>query len=193
MKPHFKTVSLARICGILALMLLASGGSSLYAQDAQAAEEEPSRTVVESRYTELRSTIKRNYFMFKDDVTVTANNMTVSCDYLEVITMRSGDPDATIGQIGDILSVIAKGNVVILQAGRQALCGKAEVYPLEGRVVMTENPVVVEEGARVSGCIITLIKGERKARIEPCEGAEGPSRSTVILDGLPDIGPDPEE
>ena len=55
----------------------------------------PVPTVIESGAAEMVSTEKETTFTFRNGVTVTATNMKLTCDHLEVVARRSGDPSAT--------------------------------------------------------------------------------------------------
>jgi hypothetical protein len=57
--------------------------------------------------------------------------------------------------------------VRIIQGDRVAVCGRAEVFPSEEKVVLTENPSVTDsEGNAASGPRIILFRGQRRAVIE---------------------------
>ena len=58
----------------------------------------PVPTVIESGSAEMVSTDKETTFTFRNGVTVTGTNLKLTCDHLEVIARRSGDPSATFGK-----------------------------------------------------------------------------------------------
>jgi lipopolysaccharide export system protein LptA len=165
----------------LALGLLA--GSS---QLASAQTQELQSTVIDSEQLDMRSTDTLTTFVFSRKVTVTGTNLKLTCDRLEVITTRKGDPTATIGKLGRFKSLIAEGNVLIVQADREAACGRAEVLPDDDKIILTEHPVIKDltNGATATGPKMVLYRGERRAVIE---GAEAdPSR--IILPAIKDLG-----
>ncbi|MGJ3243443.1 MAG: LptA/OstA family protein [Opitutales bacterium] len=165
-----------RILTVLSFLL--AGG--LTARDAS--------TVITSERLEMTTNASRNAFVFEGDVRVEATNMTATCDRLEVLANRrpGSDPDAAIGQIGRIESIIATGHVVISQAGRTARAGRAEIFPQEGKVILTEAPRLVDErGVTATGQRMILEQGKKRALIE------GGGR--VILPEMPDLGFDAEE
>src|SRR5687767_13156031 len=82
----------------------------------------PVPTVIESGSAEMVSTAKETTFTFRNGVTVTATNMKLTCDHLEVIALRSGDPAATFGKQEDFKSLVAIGGVRIVQSDREATC-----------------------------------------------------------------------
>ena len=145
-------------------------------------------TVVRSESLEMTSNSQHNYFYFTDNVTINGNNLLVKCDNLEVTASRSGEADATIGRIGVIKKIIAIGSVEILQAGRAALAGRAELLPAEDKIILTDSPKILDRKAVVSGWRITLIKGKRTAIVENNPDDNEGHRPTVVLDALPDFG-----
>lgn len=146
----------------------------------------PVPTVIESGKAEMVSTEKETTFTFQDRVTVTATNMKLLCDQLVVVARRSGDPKATIGNPEKFKSMVATGNVRIIQNDREATCGRAEVFPEQDKVVLTENPRVSFHGEEqvVTGPRMELYRGERRAVVLGDET----SRPTITLPPLKDLG-----
>lgn len=143
-------------------------------------------TVIDSEQLDMRSTDTQTTFIFTKNVTVTGTNLKLTCDRLEVITTRKGDPTATIGKLGRFKSLIAEGNVHIVQSDREAACGRAEVLPDDDKIILTDHPVIKDlaNGATATGPKMVLYRGERRAVIE---GAEAdPSR--IILPAIKDLG-----
>ncbi len=151
--------------------------------------EDMPRTVVDSDALVMNATDGQNFFYFTGNVRVTGTNLTVTCERLDVVTTRKeDDTEAVIGQLTAIESIVASGKVEIFQGDRQITAGRAVLNPREGRVVLTDNPKIIDQDVEVSGWRITLLKGERKALVEanPEQGQGG--RPTVMLDSLPDLG-----
>lgn len=117
---------------------------------------------------EMVSTDATTTITFRDKVVVTGTNMKLSCDYLEVVVVRKGDKTATLGKLEKFRSLLATGNVVIVQGDREAACGRAEVLPEQDKVILSENPVVVDrdQATRFAGEKITMFRGERKLQID---------------------------
>lgn len=172
------------ISGMLVCMLTCAAVSPAFAGE----DEDLPRTIVESDALEMNATDDQNFFYFTGNVRVTGTNLGVTCDRLEVVTSRTGESEATIGEITAIESIVATGGVEIFQAGRRITAGRAELSPREGLVVLTDQPKIIDGEVEVSGWRITLLKGERKALVEadPEQGQGG--RPTVKLDSLPDLG-----
>src|SRR5688500_12793993 len=151
-----------------------------------AAATPPVPTVIESGSAEMVSTEKETIFTFRNGVTVTATNMKLTCDHLEVIALRSGDPAATFGKQENFKSRVAVGSVRIVQSDREATCDRAEVFPGEDKVVLTGNPQVRSTDGQysASGPKMVLHRGERRAEIV----REGGERPRIILPPMKDLG-----
>lgn len=151
----------------------------------------PVPTVIESGSADMVSTDKETTFTFRKDVVVTATNMKLHCDELVVVARRSGDAAATIGKQEKFKSMLATGNVRIIQNDREATCGRAEVFPDEDKVVLTENPRVRIQGDDhvITGPRMELHRGERRAVILGDETA----RPRITLPPLKDLGYEKEK
>lgn len=145
-------------------------------------------TVIESGSAEMTSTDKETTFTFRKNVTVTGTNMKITCDELVVVAKRAGDPAATLGKQENFKSLIATGNVHIIQSDREATCGRAAVYPGDDKVELTESPVVrsIKEGWTQTGPKMVLYRGQRRAVIE----GTATERPKLILPPLKDLGYD---
>ena len=160
---------------------------------ARSAEPAPVPTVIESGAAEMVSTETETTFSFTKGVTVTATNMTLTCEDLVVVATRTGDPSATLGNQQNFKSLIATGGVRIVQNDREATAARAEVFPGDDKVILSGDPVVrnIGEGTELSGkgMQLVLYRGQRRAVIE------GPQGTRVRLTGpsLKDLGFDPEK
>ena len=116
----------------------------------------------------------------------TGNDLTLTCDFLKVIATRIGDKSATLGKYGKFKYLLATGHVRIVQGDRTATCGRAEVFPGEDRIVLTENPVVkIEtEHYEASGPRMVLYRGQRRAVIE----GTPQERTHITLPAMKDLG-----
>lgn len=129
----------------------------------------PQPTVIESDGPgEMVSTDQETTITFHDNVRVTGTNMKLACDYLQVIVIRTGDKSATLGKLEKFRSMLATGNVHMIQGDREAACGRAEVLPEQEKVILTDHPVVVDrdQNTRIAGEKITLLRGQRKVEVE---------------------------
>jgi lipopolysaccharide export system protein LptA len=149
------------------LSVLAAAGLLPVLAPAQSAA--PQTTVVESDGRgDMVSTDTETTFTFRDNVRVTGTNMKLTCDYLEVVVVRTGDQSATLGKMDKFRSMLATGNVHMIQGDREAACGRAEVRPEEEKVVLSDHPVVVDrdQNTRIAGEKITMLRGQRKVEVE---------------------------
>lgn len=126
-------------------------------------------TVIESDGPgEMVSTDLETTITFRDNVRATGTNLRLTCDYLEVVVIRSGDKSATLGKIDKFRSMLATGHVHIVQDRRDAACGRADVLPEQEMVILTDHPVIVDhdQDTRIAGEKITLFRGQRKVEVE---------------------------
>ena len=121
--PRFPLLALAA--------LLAAPAAWLLAADA------PQPTVITSDVFESQSTANETTTVYTGHVVVTGTDLKLNCNRLLVISSRTGDPAATIGQQDKFKYLLATGQVRIVSAQREATCGRAEVLPLEDKVTLT--------------------------------------------------------
>ena len=153
----------------LLLALLAAPGL-LSAADLKPVVPAPVPTVITSTSMEMWSTDTETRSIFKENVTVTGNNLRITCDKLDVTAVRlvgkdgKDDKKDTVPAMEKFKTLVATGNVHIVQGNREVTCGRAEVFPGEDRVVLTEKPVVIDnDGPYVAtGERIVLLRGERR-------------------------------
>lgn len=159
----------------------------LFAGSVLHAAVEPPPTVIEcAGLAETISTDTETIATFRDQVVITGNNLKLYCDFLKVVAIRKGDPTATLGQYGYFKSLVATGRVRIVQGDREATCGRAEVFPNEDRIVLSENPVVrsFDDQYVVTGPEILLYRGQRRAVVKGTEE----QRSRITLPTIKDLG-----
>lgn len=120
-------------------------------------------------------------------ITIRTDTLLVTCDTAEVISSRQGSDDTleSNSSIGAIDYILAKGNVEITQAGSKALAGKAEIFPAEHKLILEDNPRIVDQYGTVSGYRIVFLQGERRIKIESGEEQE---RSHISLNNVEEIG-----
>jgi lipopolysaccharide export system protein LptA len=127
---------------------------------------EPQTTVIESEQFDFSSTDTETLAVFTGKVVAITTNQRLTCDRLEIVAVRSGDPDAAIGKIEAFKSFVATGNVRIIQGDREAACGRAEVRPGDNKIVLTGQPVVVDHSVNWTwtGDELEMLRGERQIR-----------------------------
>lgn len=152
-------MTLSRLLPLLAAALLA-----VPVLQAQSAPEQP--TVITSDSLDMRSTEQETTSIFTGNVVVTATNLRLTCDRLEVVAYRHPDPTAAIGRVERFKSLLAEGRVRIVQGDREAACGRAEVLPGEERLVLRDQPVLVDRAAdwTYTGEELVLLRGERQVK-----------------------------
>lgn len=123
---------------------------------------------------------------FRDSVVAIGNGISLDCDFLKVIATRVGDKTATLGKYGKFRYMLATGHVRITQGDRVATSGRAEVFPEEDRIVLTEEPVVriASDNYEASGPRMILYRGQRRAVIE----GNPNQRTHIMLPAIKDLG-----
>jgi lipopolysaccharide export system protein LptA len=166
------------------LPLLATALALAVLPAARAAE--PQVTTIDSVSLESVSTDTETTTVCRDDVVAVGTDMTLHCDFLKVVATRIGDKTVTLGKYGNFKYMLATGHVKIVQGDRVATCGRAEVFPGEDRIVLTESPVVEikSEGYKVYGPRMVLYKGQRRAVVEGTPGQP----SHISLPAIKDLG-----
>jgi len=128
--------------------------------------EEPPPTEITSTSLEMWSNpdSTETHAIFTGNVTVTGNEIRLTCDRLEILAERIGDKTATIGKLDKFKFLIATGKVNIVQGDREASCGRAEVYPREDKIVLTDKPVVIDHSGPTvaTGDLIEMLRGQRR-------------------------------
>jgi len=121
-------------------------------------------TIIESTTLEMRSSDTETTAIFDGNVVVTGTNLKITCDYLEVVASRLGNLTDTVAKLDQFKSLIAVGRVHIVQGDREVTCGRAEVFPREEKIVLTEIPVVIDKSGPyvATGTKIVLLRGERR-------------------------------
>jgi lipopolysaccharide export system protein LptA len=147
---------------LLRLSLLAPLAAGLL----RAQTAEVKTTDIWSEQFDLRSTDTETTSVFTGKVIATSTNLRLTCDRLEIVATRKGDPAATIGKIEGFKSFVATGNVRIIQGDREAACGRAEILPGDDKIVLTGQPVVVDHTVKWTwtGDELEMLRGERQIR-----------------------------
>lgn len=173
------------IRNIIIFVWLSGAIVCLVAQESEEAADGLMNTVITSDSLDMVSGDEISEFHFKGNVSVVGTNLNMSSDELLVTAIKIGDTDATVSSSSTVNKIIAIGNVKVNQEGRTAESGRAEFFPEDKTVLLTEDPVVTEGDRRVSGDKITWSHGERRARVE--------GSTMVSLGAIPDLGIDPNQ
>jgi lipopolysaccharide export system protein LptA len=127
------------------------------------AEEPPKPTVITSDEFAAHSTDAETVSLFTNHVVATATNLKMTCDRMEVITTKVANKTDTVGKPSQFKHMVATGHVHIWQEDREATCGRAEVLPLEDKIILTENPSVTDRanGSVGTGDVIEIRRNQR--------------------------------
>ncbi len=154
---------------------------------------EPTR-IVSNRQSLVGGTKADRYF-FEGDVEITGDGVKGSCDRIEVVMLKPQAGAQAQSKERGIDKIILFGNVKMEQGLKVATCGRADVYPKAGTVVMTDNPVVInnEDNTRAEGPRIVYVNGTKGVRIEPMleeqfnaidDSQTPPKRPTLLLPAI---------
>ena len=132
---------------------------SLAAQAAHAAAPQSSSTtrVVSEKMT--YDSVK-NQVVFEGKVHVTRPTMQIWSDVLTVVLDNSGKKNEKANSNsmgmggGKAERIIAERNVRIVQDNKAGTCGKATYHVNQGKIVMEQNPVIVDGENRLRGKVI---------------------------------------
>jgi lipopolysaccharide export system protein LptA len=139
-----------------------------------AAETPPQRTELRAHRTELVTVGNETTAVCTRgpaaQVTLTGTNLKITCDRLEIVALGVGDKSSVAPTLEKFKYLLATGNVVIVQGDREARCGRAEVLPLENKIVLTENPRVIDRGSDWEDggpdARITMFRDQRRVVVE---------------------------
>ncbi|HQU08531.1 MAG: hypothetical protein B7X06_00410 [Verrucomicrobia bacterium 21-51-4] len=142
-----------------------------------------SPTVIQSDSLDVKTTPAGNIFYFKNNVRIEAQDLKATCDLMEVYSQEKSEGiTPRLAEVGAIDRIVAIGHVRIEQAGRVATAGRAEIIPSEGCLILSEDPVVIDEQGQVRGYRIILLKDEKRAIVE---GQPDGARPRVVLPPMP--------
>lgn len=143
-------------------------------------------TEITSDGVEMWSTDNETLGTFSGNVVVTGNDLKLTCDRLEITATRIGEKTATIGTLEKFKYLLASGKVRIVQGDREATCGRAEVFPREDKVILTDKPMVVDHGADATyvGTQLRLFRGKRRVEGDDVK---------ITLPPIKDLGFDKDE
>jgi hypothetical protein len=132
------------------------------------AEVPPQKTVLDCDRAEIWSEGNETHGICTGSVTLVGTNVRLVCDRLEFIALGRGDTTSTLPPLERFRQLVATGHVKIIQGEREASCGRADLLPREDKIVLTDQPVVIDRGndQTLEGERITMFRGERRVIVE---------------------------
>ena len=126
------------------------------------------RTELFAENLDMSSTDTETRAILTGNVVLTGTNLKIVADRLEILAARVTGQDDTLGTPESFKYLLATGNVRIVQGDREATCGRAEVLPREEKVILTEDPVLIDRSTDyiAAGAKITLLRGQRQVLVE---------------------------
>lgn len=134
----------------------------------RAVDQPAQPTKLECQHMDMWSEGEETKAICTGKVVVTGTNMRIECDRLELTATRIGDKAGAVPTLEKFRYLLATGKVSMTQGTRVATCGRAEVLPREEKVVLTENPVVVDNATNFvsAGERITMLRGQERVEVE---------------------------
>ena len=150
----------------ISTLVLALTLASAVTVSVQAVEQQ--RTTLECEHMDMWSEGEETKAICTGKVVVTGTNIRIECDRLELTASRIGEKAGAVPTLEKFRYLLATGKVSITQGTRTATCGRAEVLPREEKVVLTEDPVVVDRATDFvsAGEKITMLRGQEKVEVE---------------------------
>lgn len=155
---HYKRTLLFKLTAVFCLFVLAA---LVPPEHAGAADASKSSTRITS--DKVTYDTGRNQIIFEGKVHVTRPTMEIRSELLTVLLDDSGKKKASANAAsnpmgaggGKVDRIIAEKNVRITQENKVGTCGKATYFVTEGRILMDQEPVIVDGESRISGKTIT--------------------------------------
>lgn len=147
-------------------------------------------TVITSERFEMWSTDTETRSVFQTNVVVTGTNLRITCDKLDVTAVRLDDEksrESTLPTVEKFKTLVATGNVRIVQGDREATSDRADVFPGEDRVVLTKNVVITDHSGPyvATGDRVVLLRGERRIFGDNIRGTFPPIKDLGAEAGKP--------
>lgn len=129
---------------------------------------EPQKTTLTCEHMDMWSEGEETKAICTGKVTLTGTNLQLVCDRLELTATRIGKDTGSVPDLEKFRYLLATGHVSITQGSRAATCGRAEVLPREDKVVLTEDPVVIDHAMDfvTAGERITMLRGQERVEVE---------------------------
>lgn len=141
-------------------------------------------TVITSDELEFETREDKHVFLFHKNVEIKSDDMQANCDRLEIFSNReSSSANKEMASMGSVELITADGQVIIRQNDRLAEAGHAEIFPKEGKIILTKSPSVTDPDGTVRGERMVLYKNQKKAIVE----GEPGKRPTVLLTKMTDL------
>lgn len=155
--------------GIVPLLLFAA--AIVFAPSTHAAAPVPvtkggSTRIVAEKMT--YDSVKRQV-LFEGGVHVTRPDMEIWSDRLTMEMEKNGKTSAKENVLGmeggRVERIIAESNVRIQQEGKVGTCGKATYLVNEGKIIMEQNPVIVDGENRIRGRVINFFTTSGRSEV----------------------------
>ena len=160
-----------RFSPLLCVLALIAGMVSLPAQDTPSTgatgepAPPPGSTVITS--DDLHMDQASHTAVFTGNVVTTATNFKMTCQEMTVTFTNENKVDTITG----------KGDVVIIQPGRITHSGEAQYFHDEDKIVLTDSPVINDNGNVISAPKIIIFRTKQSLY------TEGPTKTILLEQG----------
>lgn len=129
--------------------------------DSKKSKTPKQKTVVESDSQYYVSGKESDSYVFEKNVKITGTDFSATCDKIETSIKINKQGKREISHIR------LTGNVEVKQGGKIANAGKADIYPEEEMITLSDSPTVLnEDGSRANGTRMIYTKGKKSISIE---------------------------
>lgn len=134
--------------------------------------------------------ISRNVLVLDGDVVVRDPRVTIKADQITMLMSTNREPEmvTAVGSVNieqDLSPVVATGKKVPAVKGfRRATCGRAVYSVRSGITVLTDKPVITQEGMTLRGSRIIYSRDEDKVHIDNSNGTFMPGEGKSDLGDL---------
>ncbi len=163
-------------CFLFACLIFLAPLASLAAQAAPAAPAAKGSSTTRIVSEKMTYDANKNQVIFEGKVHVTRPTMEIWSDVLRVILDDSGkksqpssngntNANALGISGGKVNRIIAERNVRIQQDNKVGTCGKATYYVNDGKIVMEQDPLLVDGDNRIRGRVINYYTESGKSEV----------------------------
>jgi hypothetical protein len=148
-------------------------------------------THIVAQKLDLRNVGDDTITVLTGSVEITSVNLRITCDRLEIVSRRvDAAPGDLVAKDNRFKSLVATGRVRIVQpeSRREATAGRAEILPGEGRINLTDRPILVDRDEKgdpirtMAGSSMRLFKDESRVEVDLPD---------ISATRIPDLGFDP--
>jgi len=161
------SVSIFSFSVIILLVFQVLAQSNSLGEAKKTSKEIPSKGPIIIHSDSLEVDQQKRLIIFEGKVKARRKDIVVDCQKMIVYYLENPKKNESAMETGRIDKIVALGDVVINRPdGSVARAGKAVFYQNEGKVVLTENPIVQQGPDFVEGQRIIMFLNENRSIVE---------------------------